>query len=160
MASASGYLSLMVVRSVPVCRTLRAIAFTAANHTCADYELPPSTRYKDIVLKGARESGLDARWIAHLEKIPAAAPTPPVKLLCACYLALSAVLFRLTGGFAGLDAWWARGIRTVTGAYRDLLKVAYRISLPGRVQYSSVAPCQSSRRGSCAAEGGVRGRQG
>jgi hypothetical protein len=134
VASASGYLSLMVVRSVRVCRTLRAIAFTAANHTCADYELPPSTRYKDIVLKGARESGLDARWIAHLEKIPAAAPTPPVKLLCACYLALSAVLFRLTGGFAGLDAWWARGIRTVTGAYRDLLKVAYRISLPGRVQ--------------------------
>ena len=112
-------------------RMIRAIAFTAANHTCADYELPPSTRYKDIVLKGARESGLDGSWVAHLEKIPAAAPTPPVKLLCACYLALSAVLFRLTGGFAGNDVWWAKGIRAATGTYRDLLKVVYRIALPG-----------------------------
>ena len=43
-------------------RILRAIAFTAAPHTCADYELPPSARYKDIVLKGARTSGLDKRY--------------------------------------------------------------------------------------------------
>ena len=40
--------------------TIRAIAFTAAPHTCADYELPPSARYKDIVLKGARTSGTPA----------------------------------------------------------------------------------------------------
>ena len=37
----------------------------------------------------------------HLERIPAAAPGPVTKALCSLYLALSAVLFRLTGGFLG-----------------------------------------------------------
>ena len=47
-------------------RTVRAIAFTAAAHTAAAYELPPSARYKTIVLEGARASALDPAWIAHL----------------------------------------------------------------------------------------------
>ena len=43
-------------------RTIRAIAFTAAPHTCADYELPPSKRYKEIVLRGANASGFQRPW--------------------------------------------------------------------------------------------------
>jgi len=146
-------------------RVIRAIAFTAAQHTCANYELPPSARYKNIVLKGARASGLDPLWISHLEAIPAASPSPPVKLLCTCYLALSSVLFKLSGGFAGIKprirgpgnatsiqkklfsqrGVWAMGaharvslrvraaavIRAFTSSYRDLLKIVYRVSLPG-----------------------------
>jgi hypothetical protein len=42
-------------------------------------------------------AGLDQAWIAHLEAIPAASPSVLVKTLCTCYLALSVVLFRLSG---------------------------------------------------------------
>jgi len=108
-------------------REVRAVAFTASLHSAKPYELPPSARYKDLMLKGAKESGLSPVWIEYLENIPSSKPTKLLQLICACYLQFSIFLFRQGGGFARDRKGWIGSLaRAMSAGYRAALVSVYR----------------------------------
>jgi len=108
-------------------REVKAIAFTASSHSAKPYELPPSARYKDIMLKGARDSGLAPAWIDYIQNIPSSNPTKILQLICACYLQFSIFLFRQGGGFARDRKGWIGSLaRAMSAGYRAALVSVYR----------------------------------
>ena len=76
-------------------KPVKAVALRAANHTRMQRDGPPSSRYMDILLRGAKELNLDPSYVDHLMKIPLANPSRWLTLLTMKHLLCTTWLYRI-----------------------------------------------------------------
>jgi len=86
-----------VVEAVPYgqAKPVLAVALRAAPHARLATDAAPSARYMDIILRGARELGLEATYIDALQAVPTAQVPPLLRLLAAKNFLFVGLLFKM-----------------------------------------------------------------
>ena len=75
--------------------TVQAVTLRAAPWMRMRRDAPPSKRYKNLILEGAKEVGLSSTYIDRLAALPAAAPSAALTALARAHGVIAVLLFRM-----------------------------------------------------------------
>ena len=90
-----GYEEVVVRAALPTGETVDAITLRAAEWMRLKRDAPPSARYKQLILDGAKECGLSSQYIARLEGIMPAAPSAALTAIVRAHGVVAVMLFRM-----------------------------------------------------------------
>ena len=96
----------MIVSTLIGGETVQAITLRAAPWMRLRRDAPPSARYKQIIVDGARELGLSDGYISRLAALPAASPSAALTAIARAHGVVALLLFRL-GLKRALGPWRA-----------------------------------------------------
>lgn len=90
-----GYEEIVVTASLRGGETVDALTLRAAPWMRMRRDAPPSQRYKQLILDGARELGLSEAYVAQLAELRAASPSAALTAIAKAHGVIAVLLFRL-----------------------------------------------------------------
>ena len=88
-------------------KVVSAITLRAAPWMKLKRDAPPSARYKNLIVTGAKELGLSASYISGLETLPAATPSKALTAVVRAHGVVAVLLFKAS---STLKAAWLRNL--------------------------------------------------
>ena len=88
-------------------RVVQAVTLRAAPWMRLTRDAPPSARYRDLIVAGAKELGLSDDYIEGLEALPVAAPSQALAAIVRAHGVVAVLVFKLS---ARLGAPWLRRV--------------------------------------------------
>ena len=90
-----GYEEVVVSASIAAGETVPAITLRAAPWMRLSRDAPPSARYKDLIVSGAKEIGLSDGYISRVDALPVASPSNALTAIARAHGVVAVLLFKL-----------------------------------------------------------------